>query len=50
MKEFMLLPAADHLRRQIGGIQQETQTVCPLIEDFLLPGESGRPTCSDICR
>ncbi len=50
VEKLVLLPAADHPGRQVGRIQQETQTVCLLNEDFLRPGERRRPKCVSICR
>ncbi len=50
VKQLVFLAAANDLSRKIGGIQQETQTVCPLKETALLPGERRRPRWFSISR
>jgi len=50
MEQLVFLAATDDLVRKVAGIQQETQTVCPLKETALLPGERGRPRCFSISR
>jgi hypothetical protein len=50
MEQLVFLSATDELFRKISGIQQETQTVCPLKETGFLARRMGRPKCCSICR
>lgn len=47
--DFMLLAATVQERNDRVGIQQETQTVCPLKETGFLPGTRGRPRWASTC-
>ncbi len=50
VEQIVFLPATDSLRGKVGKTRQQTHTVCPLTEIFLLSGESGRPKCASIWR